>query len=667
MRPSEAVRAIDRVQRTLWFKIVASAVIVAVAAGALLWYVVTVEPPKMSLVDGSAPPSGSGQGADANAAGAAQPPPEVKSELDRTQRLLDDVLSQRKSTGSVALGAAAATGVLLLIVWLGVALSYLALAVGAVAVWALAVAVCWLASLFGLPYPEEFLSPQGGLVRLLAGITVLGAGFTALMAGLRLLYSAIPGPVSAVARNVLAEAVRMKVSLVFIVMLILGLACLPGLLDPTTPLRYRVQTFLQYGTGGAFGVIAILTLLFSAATLSFEQRDRVIWQTMTKPVAPWQYILGKWLGVVSLSAVLLVVCGSAVFLFTEYLKAQPAQGESSPYIAADGSLLTEDRRILQFQVLQASISAEPEPSFGPDDPAFLKSVAEYVENQKKVSEDFKGTPADVQRVHDDLYKQSQQAFRSIEPGNSQVFTFRGLDRARQGDIPLVLRYRIDAGSNMPDQIYRLTFLVGGSDPIVRPCGLGQVHIIDGIMPSAIDKDGNLQVQVINGDAYQRAVNPLTVSFPPGGLQVSYSVGGYQVNFLRVLLVLWVKLAFLSMLAIWASTFLSFPVACLVAFGAFLCAESAGFLGDAAQYYASGDNKGISKGFDVMIQDIGLAVSWLFRTYADLRPTAKLVEGELVSWPGVAGATILLGLWSLVLYGVAVQTFRKRELAMYSGN
>jgi hypothetical protein len=371
--------------------------------------------------------------------------------------------------------------------------------------------------------------------------------------------------------------------------------------------------------------------------------------------------------VIGLAAVLLAICGSAVFLFTEYLKSQPAQGESSAYVAQEnGVLLTEDRRILQFQVLQASVSTEPLASFEPDDPEFAQVVADYVEEQKKISTDFQGTPEEVQKVHDDLYKQSQQAYRSIDPGNSKRFLFTGLGRARDGDTPLVIRYRIDSGSNMPDQIYQLTFLIGGQ-PVMRPCGLGQVHIIDSVSPGVIDKDGNLELVVINGNAYSREDNPQTISFPPGGLQVSYSVGGYQWNFLRVMVVLWVKLAFLSMLAIWASTFLSFPVACLVAFGAFLCAEGAGFLGEAAKYYASGDNTGISKGFDVVIQNIGLLVAWLFQTYGGLHPTANLVEGKLVSWSGVGGATILLGLWSLALYGLAVQTFRKRELAMYSGN
>src|SRR5262249_32782404 len=139
-------------------------------------------------------------------------------------------------------------------------------------------------------------------IRLILGCTALTAAFTALVQALRLAFSG-PHPVLAIARNMIAEAVRMKISLVFIIILIFALAALPGTLSQDTPLRYRVQAFLQYGTGGAYWIIAILILFFSAASVSFEQRDRQIWQTMTKPVAPWQYILGKWLGACGLSAV----------------------------------------------------------------------------------------------------------------------------------------------------------------------------------------------------------------------------------------------------------------------------------------------------------------------------------------------------------------------------
>jgi hypothetical protein len=60
------------------------------------------------------------------------------------------------------------------------------------------------------------------------------------------------------------------------------------------------------------------------------------------------------------------------------------------------------------------------------------------------------------------------------------------------------------------------------------------------------------------------------------------------------------------------------------------------------------------------------VGWLFRFYAELKPTKSLIDGKLVPWQLVAAATLFLGLWSLVLYAFGVLSFRRRELAIYSG-
>jgi hypothetical protein len=138
------------------------------------------------------------------------------------------------------------------------------------------------------------------------------------------------------------------------------------------------------------------------------------------------------------------------------------------------------------------------------------------------------------------------------------------------------------------------------------------------------------------------------------------------NFLRVAMVLWIKLAFLAMLAITAATFLSFPVACLVAFSAFLVAEGAGFLTTALEYYeATGVGNQVTY-WKIPVRAVGLVVAGMFKTYAELRPTTKLVDGRLLAWASVAWGAGVLAIWSAFLYGLATVIFRRRELATYSG-
>ena len=158
-----------------------------------------------------------------------------------------------------------------------------------------------------------------------------------------------------------------------------------------------------------------------------------------------------------------------------------------------------------------------------------------------------------------------------------------------------------------------------------------------------------------------------MQFPSGSLRLSYAVGSYHVNFLKSVLVLWLKLAFLAMLGITAATFLSFSVASLVAFGVFLIAESAPFIKDALVSYATVNYDKEIVYFRVVISAIAHVVSWIFLVYGELSPVERLVGGQNVSLSSIGRGLAVISVWTAVLYGIAVAVFRKRELAIYSGH
>ncbi|MCC6425262.1 MAG: ABC transporter permease [Phycisphaerales bacterium] len=659
MKLRERLAQIDRLQNSRLFKIIASCVIIAIAIALLITYVVIRNAPTSSA---------SGQPA---AAISDRPPetlpsdtpepqtPEEKEALARakaiertafeeTGRAVDKLLAARSDPTSVASGIAVIAAMALVVVWLGLALTYLALAIAVAAV---------VAPLYLLGYRET--------AQLAIGVIALTAAFLALLQGSRVLLSG-SGPVMAIARNMLTEAVRMKASLILIIALIVGMAALPGILSEESPLRYRVQTFLQFGTGGSFWVIALLTLLFACASMAYEQREKVIWQTMTKPVAPWQYILGKWLGLITLNAVLLIVCASSVFLFTEHLRGKAAIGEVEPFVAADGRRVTEDRLILESQVLASRVRVPPlAPELDPQ--KFLDQVALRVDEELKRVPGLRDTPELRQQIHVELLKSVTQAFRSIGSGDNRRYLFANLMEARESGVPLTFRYQVDAGSNRPDELYRIGLSISGSNPVVKEVALGVTQTVP-LLPSAVLDDGIVVVDILNGDPYTDRNNPETISFPQtaNGLEISYSSGSYRWNYLRVMGVMWLKLSFLAMLAVWAGTFLSFPVACLVSFGTFITAEGASFLRKALEYYNTVDEQGNVSVFAVVVRAISVAVANVFKLYSDLKPTEKLVEGLRLPWSDVAvGAMVLAGA-TFILYALAVYTLKKRELAVYSG-
>lgn len=634
--------AIDRTQQTRWFKIAATVALVLVVGGLYGWYAVGVASGRIGEVDETLTRM------------------EAAAETDASLRVMRGVLENAATTG-FGVAAAVIVAVGAVTIWLGLGLTYLLLGLVAAAV----------------AGPMMLFDSTAGYARLIFGVVVLSASFTALMQGLRVLFSG-PGPVMGVAKNLLTEAVRMKISIVLIVLLILGLAVLPGMLDADQPLRYRVQTFFQYSISGTFWVMAVLTLAFGVASITTEQRDKVLWQTITKPVAAWQYLLGKWLGLVGLNAVLLLVGASGIFLFAEYLRQQPAVGEREAYIAeANAGVPSEDRFILETRVMTARQSATIEipEHYAFDHPEFIEAVDQYVAKQRLTDPDFAQTPDELGKVVADLHESQLRYYRSIPAGGRREYRIPGLGAAREKNDPVTLSLRIDAQGNRPDMFYDMSFVILGAGepvPLVRRMGLGYFHNVP-LAPQAIGEDGALVVQIYNGALFRDdsgAVgirpNPSAVSIPERGLEVSYQAGGYRMNYFRVMLVLWIKLAFLAMIAVFASTFLSFPVACLVAFGVFLLAETSGFLVFAAESYGNTGKRGEFLWYKWVTGGVTAMIGNLFTVYSDLKPVRRLVDGRLMPWSSVAGGTGVLSLATAVLFLLAVYVFRRRELATYSG-
>ncbi|MFO0830527.1 MAG: hypothetical protein U0637_01665 [Phycisphaerales bacterium] len=665
---------LNLLQRTRLFKVIASCVVVLAGIIGFVSYSIEVQRVRteaLAPLDDieqqiRAEAEAMRQEAEAHAAqnpGGAPVPEEIKKgeqpkdAYDASVTMFRGVLRAQHSTASVGAGIGIGVLLLLTVIWMDLGITYLLLGV---ACGALLGAV----SLFGVARQWAPLT---------VGLVGLGAAFFAFMRLLTVLLAG-PGPVFAIARTVLAEAVRLRVPVVFIVLLMFGLAALPLVLDPTTPLRYRVQAFMQYASSGAFWLIAILTLLFSITSVAFEQRDKQIWQTMTKPVAPWQYVLGKWLGVAALSLALLATTSTGIFMFVEYLRRQPAMGERIAFKPTDDRLVTEDRMMLETQVLTARRTVQPD---APEvDPVELeKAINERVEQEiaslgtlaqdPEVARDRRVRLEKV--IRESLQKNVGAAFRTIEPGQSRVFTFSGLSEARRANVPLTLRYSVQSGGNMPDQLYQLTMVFAGSDMArVYDAPLDQVMSVQ-VTPDVIDKEGKIGLEVVNGNPYTGRANPLSITFPPQKLEVSYSEGSFRMNFLRVFGVLWVKLLFLSILAICASTFLSFPVATLVSFTIFLTAEGARYVLSSIDYFETETIEGKTLYINTVIAKFAQGIGSVFQIYSDLRPTNRLVEGEYLSWGSVAGGTFVIGLMAAGLFVFATFIFRRRELATYSGH
>ena len=647
----QRISQLDRVQRNRTFKIIASVVIFVIAM-VLVGYGLMSSDRSTPLLDeriAQMPTTVE------NYAGDRIANPEIARAMQ-----IQQLVSQADLGTIIAVSAGLSGLILILVVWLNMGLVYPLLA-------GVAILILLLTQLFGFELAGSIVF---GMISLTLVFMVLmrGAGYALSFAN----------PVFAIARNVLAEAVRMKISLVFIVMLFFVLAALPMLLNDNESLRYRVQSFLQYSTGFTYLFVGLLVVFFGAATVSYEQREKVIWQTMTKPVAAWQYLLGKWLGVVVVAAILLGVSAIGVFQFTEYMRQLPAKGEISAFVPLDGTDITEDRLVLESRVLTSRVAINSIPDVSSEEVQNIinDGIRQYIEDKRQTSPDFDPDSAERNAIENQIYTEWRSQYYSIDPNAEryETFVFQGLLEAKRQNLPLTLRYKINAEGNRPDMFYILTFaFVDGTVLPPRRTGLGFSHYMT-ISPDFIDDLGQIRLQIYNGQLRSESdgifglqTNINTFTIPPDGLELSYSIGGYRSNFVRVYFVLWVKLAVLGMLAVWASTFSSFPVACLISGGLFFIGESAGFVQDALPGWGKTNVDGAPSLYRTIIYNFADTVSSMFEVYNQLRPATRLSEGELLSWSTVSGGVLTLGLVCLIVFGLAVLIFRKRQLAIYSGN
>ena len=138
-------------------------------------------------------------------------------------------------------------------------------------------------------------------------------------------------------------ALRFKLFLVIAALLILAVVGLPLVIKDDGTARGFTQIILTYTLSAITALLGLSTLWLSCGTLARDIEECQIQVVATKPIARWQIWLGKWLGIVSLNAVLLAISGGCVFGLLQWRA---------------GKLPAAEQKILREQILVARGSAK---------------------------------------------------------------------------------------------------------------------------------------------------------------------------------------------------------------------------------------------------------------------------------------------------------------------
>lgn len=121
-------------------------------------------------------------------------------------------------------------------------------------------------------------------------------------------------------------AVRFRLFAVIAVLLVLAVVGLPLIIKDDGTANGFTQIILTYTLSAVTTLLGISTLWLSCGTLARDIEECQIQVIATKPIARWQIWLGKWLGIASLNAVLLILAGGCIYGLLQWRASKlPAQ------------------------------------------------------------------------------------------------------------------------------------------------------------------------------------------------------------------------------------------------------------------------------------------------------------------------------------------------------
>jgi hypothetical protein len=445
-------------------------------------------------------------------------------------------------------------------------------------------------------------------------------------------------------------AFRFRLFIVLAVLLLGAVVGLPLIIQDDGTAQGFTQIILTYTLSCITGLLGLSTLWLACGTLARDIEECQIQVVATKPVARWQIWVGKWIGIMSLNAVLLALTGGCVFGLLEWraTKLPPAE-----------------QKKLHEQILVARGSAKE-----PVDTAEIDTETERV-----LQERLKSGPVekvDLPEVRRQIREQVKAALQLVPPSYQRTWKIDlGMAKTFLSGKPLQLRVKFNAAEKSPSGTYTALWQIGDPDSPkltrLEPMSLAAdtFHEFE-IPPDLFDANGVLTITFVNP-------NPTALLFPlDDGMEVLYPEGGFALNFARGLGIIFCWMALLAALGLMAASFLSFPVAAFFALAMLLVALSSGTLESSVESgsVAAGNEETGEAGHsvaDIVLIPAFKGVLAVISLVKSFSPVDSLSSGRCITWGelGAAFAQIVV-LVGGVFAAAGIFFFSRRELATAQG-
>ena len=441
----------------------------------------------------------------------------------------------------------------------------------------------------------------------------------------------------AVAKNTIKQALRMKIAVVFIILLLVLLPVLGITTTGDDTLKGRLQTFVSYGLSLTSLLLCLLTIFVTVYTVTSDIKYRQIYTVVTKPIRRFQLLLGKLLGVMILDIVLLVLFSALIYTFAVYMP--------KIFKATDEELIQVNN---EFYTARAALDI-PEV----DVTGEVKERYEKLERLKRLPD------LPREEILAELTKQAQLEKRAADVGGVLIWEF---DNVKPLTKSMFIKFKYDVAVNPPDmQVYGRWY--AGDPQYVKYGQKPPTPFYDNILKHSIQtfheiefpadvvpENGHLAIAFMNV-----SLNRTSITFPPGALAILYKADTFTANFIRAVLLILFRLVFLACLSVLASTFVSMPVAILLCLVLFSTATISGF---------------VIESFDSLSANMSMfysyTIKWMIRflpQFDKFNPTKFLIQARLLSWSVLAQcAVFMVFIKSSILLLLAFFIFSYREIA-----
>jgi hypothetical protein len=446
----------------------------------------------------------------------------------------------------------------------------------------------------------------------------------------------------AVAVNTVKQALRLKIAVVFIVLLLVLLPVMGLKMTGDSTLKGRMQAFVSYGLSLTTLLLALLTIFTAAYTLTSDVKDKQVYTVLTKPIRRFQFVLGKLFGVILLDAALLTLFSGIIYSITILLPT---------LLHADNDEIAQVRN--EFFTARASLTPVE-----PDISEELDRAYNKLKQDGEVPAGVDESPIMRRNYRDELARRIGLRRRAAVVGEELVWEFNNV---KPQDPNLFIRFKYDVAVNPQDLSIYSQWGIGDlrqlrlGTPMETP--LYSLERKDPIrtfrefaVPAdAVASDGYLALAFLNVP-----LNDTVVIFPlEDGLELLYKADTFTANFIRASLLIFARLVFLAALAVFAGSFLSFPVAILLCLSVFTMANMSGYIGESYNVVGAQPSGVYSYCLKPLIM--------LLPEFDQVSPSKFLVPARLFSWSllgWLSFTTVCLKALPLVIMSLLIFTYRE---------